>query len=90
MLVAVSSFAPKTPSSLSLEVDTAKAKQRLQSANKKQHTTTTGKTPLTRTQRALKRFIIERVLGDPELLAKYTKGKVRTNSHTFSSLRCPH
>ncbi|GMH66940.1 hypothetical protein TL16_g04548 [Triparma laevis f. inornata] len=82
----VSSFAPKTPSSLSLEVDTAKAKQRLQIANKKQHTTTTGKNPLTRTQRALKRFIIERVLGDPELLAKYTKGKCKMPSGKFEKL----
>ncbi|GMI14485.1 hypothetical protein TrVE_jg9754 [Triparma verrucosa] len=85
----VSSFAPSASGQpKELDEDEAKKvaeKKRVQMANKKQHSSQ-GKSTLNRTQRALKRFIIERVLGDPELLAKYTKGKCKMPSGKFEKL----
>ena len=34
----------------------------------------------------LKKFVVDRVLGDPELLAKYTKGKCKLPSGKFEQV----
>ena len=77
----MSTFAPKTPKEVQKDEEmddeerkAVEAKKRHASAVVKQKKAS-GKTPMTRTQLALKRFIVERVLGDPEILATYTQGR---------------
>ena len=46
-----------------------------------------GKSPTTRTHLALKKFVVDRVLGDPAILAKYTQGRqCRVPSGNFERL----
>ncbi|GMI44842.1 hypothetical protein TrCOL_g13093, partial [Triparma columacea] len=60
-------------------------KKRIIMAARKQQATT-GKTTMSRTQLALKRFVVDRVLGDPAIRAKYTKGKCRMPSGKFEKM----
>ena len=60
-------------------------KKRVVAAARRQQIST-GKNPLSRTQLALKRFVVDRVLGDPDIRAKYTKGKCRIPSGKFEKL----
>ena len=77
----VSTFAPATPKEAQND-DGLDDEEKKAAAAKRRHATAVvkqkqarGKPPMTRTQAALKRFIVERVLGDPSILATYTQGR---------------
>ena len=75
----------KNPVNVEGESEEEKAKKRLAAAAKKQKFAS-GKVPLSRTESALKRFVVQRVLGDSEIQAKYTKGKCKVPSGKWEKL----
>ena len=75
---------PTTAAPLTDEEKKQQALKRLALASRKQKEST-GKPVLSRTSVALKKFVVDRVLGDPAILAKYTRGKCKLPSGAFES-----